>query len=378
MNERKAGWFGELLADHQAPCVSIYIPVNRAHPPADQDPVRFSTHLAEAEKTLLKNYSRQETQAVLGKLEEYRSNMDFWTGSSRDAVAFFASPDYVLAVDLEQHVPDTVIVGDSFHVKPLIRVLQSGDRYQLLCYSEKNIQLFEGSRYRLDRLELKNVPTNTYQISGMRLGKAVDSQLDLQTAEQQASEGPGAMVDPSNWQHFMRAVDKAVWENYSRPSKLPLIFVAVEEWHPRFHGISKNPYLEKEGIKLNPVHLPVERLREEAWKIMEPRFLANLDKLRNDFMAAKAHQKGSDVVGQVAEAAAFGRVGTLLVQENQHIPGKVIRDSGQIAPPERTNDHAEDVLDDLAEMVLRTDGQVLVLPQDSMPTDTGVAAIYRY
>jgi len=82
---------------------------------------------------------------------------------------------------------------------------------------------------------------------------------------------------------------------------------------------------------------------------------------------------------QVAEAAAAGRVGTLLVPENQHIPGKVLRNSGMIAPPERgTKDHAEDVLDDLAEMVLRTDGQVLVLPPDHMPTDTGVAAIYRY
>jgi hypothetical protein len=176
----------------------------------------------------------------------------------------------------------------------------------------------------------------------------------------------------------MRAVDKAVWENYSRPSKLPLILCAVEEWHPQFQNISKNPYLVKEGIKLSPVHLPMERLREEAWRIMEPGFRANLDRVTNDFRAAKAHHKGSDEVIQVAEAAAAGRVGTLLVQENQHIPGKVLRSSGQIAPPERTKDHAEDVLDDLAEMVLRTDGQVLVLPPDIMPTDTGVAAIYRY
>jgi len=38
----------------------------------------------------------------------------------------------------------------------------------------------------------------------------------------------------------------------------------------------------------------------------------------------------------------------------------------------------DDVLDDLAEMVLKMDGQVLVLPRENMPTDSGVAAIYRY
>ena len=58
-------------------------------------------------------------------------------------VSFFASPDYVIAVDLQERVDELVVVGDSFHVKPLIRVMQAGDRYQLLCFSEKNIELFE-------------------------------------------------------------------------------------------------------------------------------------------------------------------------------------------------------------------------------------------
>ena len=38
----------------------------------------------------------------------------------------------------------------------------------------------------------------------------------------------------------------------------------------------------------------------------------------------------------------------------------------------------DDVLDDLAEMVLKMDGQVYVLSSDQMPTDAGVAAVYRY
>jgi len=290
----------------------------------------------------------------------------------------FASADLVRVIDLHRPVDPAVFVADSFHVKPLIRVMQAGDRFQLLCFSEKNIEMFEGNRFRLDRLELKNVPTNVYQVSGMRLGKSVDSKTDLAMTELQAGEGAGSAITPSGVDQFMRAVDKAVWENYSRVSQLPLIFVAIEQWHHQFQGVSKNSYLMKEGIKLSPVHLPVERLRQEAWKIMEPIYQQKLEKLRNDFQAAKAHQKGSDEVFQVAEAAANGRVGTLLVQANQHIPGKLLRHSGLIQPADRNQPAAEDVLDDLAEMVLRADGQVLVLPPENMPTDTGVAAIYRY
>ena len=36
------------------------------------------------------------------------------------------------------------------------------------------------------------------------------------------------------------------------------------------------------------------------------------------------------------------------------------------------------MLDDLAELVLNTGGEVVVVPTDRMPTDTGVAAVYRF
>ncbi len=37
-----------------------------------------------------------------------------------------------------------------------------------------------------------------------------------------------------------------------------------------------------------------------------------------------------------------------------------------------------DVLDDLAEMVFKSKGEVVVLPKERMPSATGAAAIYRY
>ena len=43
-----------------------------------------------------------------------------------------------------------------------------------------------------------------------------------------------------------------------------------------------------------------------------------------------------------------------------------------------TRPDADDILDDLAEMVLAMKGRVVVVPTARMPTKTGVAAIYRY
>lgn len=380
MSEQNGNWLQELLAEHQPPCVSIYLPTGRAQPPAHQDPVRYGDHIRTAEEEMLRLYPRTKIEPILQKLRALAEDNTFWAGGDRDGVGVFASADFMQVVNLDQTVTDHVVVADSFHVKPLIRLIQSGDRYQVLCLALKDVKLFEGSRYRLTPLELRDVPSDVAAVAGMTLSHQTDAHIDLAQASRQQDEGKASGMGTPSVETFMRAVDRAVWEHYSRPQKLPLILCAVEEWHPLFHAISKNPYLMKEGIKLSPVHLPLERLKEEAWRIMEPIYREKLDRLSNDFKAARAHHQASDEVIEVAAAASTGRVGTLLVQDNVQIPGRIQRHSGQIVPidPRLEAPHVDDLLDDLAEMVLRTDGQVLVLPQDQMPTDTGIAAIYRY
>lgn len=78
-------------------------------------------------------------------------------------------------------------------------------------------------------------------------------------------------------------------------------------------------------------------------------------------------------------AAMFGalgaRVGTLLAEADRHIPGRVDPETGEVVLGEGGVD---DVLDDIAELVLKNGGQVVVTREAQMPTKTGIAAIYRY
>jgi hypothetical protein len=46
------------------------------------------------------------------------------------------------------------IVADSFHIKPLLRVLQSADRFEVLVITREHVRLFHGNRYALDEVEL--------------------------------------------------------------------------------------------------------------------------------------------------------------------------------------------------------------------------------
>lgn len=381
MREINVQWFNELLTDHQPPCVSIYLPVHRAQPPSHEDPVRFADKVEKMRQLLAKRYDDATIRQMVEKVNSVpTADPDFWVGP-RDGIAIFASRDHLHVIDLQRdprHTTDElVVVGDTFHVKPLIRAMQTGDRYHLLCVEIKEVRLFEGNRFRFDPIELRHVPQNPLDVAGMRLSDDVDSATDLASAPRMKSQGPAAPTEPVPVEHFLRAVDRAIWENYSRTAKLPLILCCAEQYQDPFHQLSRNQYLLPRGIALNPHRLSLDRLREEAWKIIGPMYEASINQLTNSFRAAKAHQKGSDQLMQVAEAASNGRVGTLLVQEDVQIPGMLQPASGLVLPPDPTHP-TDDVLDDLAEMVLKQDGRVLVLPPEAMPTDTGVAAIYRY
>ncbi len=43
-----------------------------------------------------------------------------------------------------------------------------------------------------------------------------------------------------------------------------------------------------------------------------------------------------------------------------------------------TNPKVDDLLDDLGELVTKMGGHVMVLPTNKMPSETGLAAIFRY
>jgi hypothetical protein len=67
-----------------------------------------------------------------------------------------------------------------------------------------------------------------------------------------------------------------------------------------------------------------------------------------------------------------------LIEADRHLPGRIDYASGRIEPDDLAHPEVDDVLDDLGELVLQKGGQMLVVPAERMPTQTGIAAIYRF
>jgi hypothetical protein len=177
---------------------------------------------------------------------------------------------------------------------------------------------------------------------------------------------------------FFRAVDRAVLEHHSRPSRLPLLLAALPAHHSRFRKVSRNPFLISDALEVHPESVPLDAVRDRAWRIVEAHRRARVAELVEAFGTARSQGLGADEPARVAAAAAAGRIATLLVEADRRLAGRVDAATGDIRAAELSRVDVDDVLDDVAELALRARGEVVVVPPEQMPTATGVAAIYRY
>ncbi len=373
----------EVASVRQPPCLSLYQPTHRHRPENQQDPIRFRNLVNELEASLRQKYPAVETRLLLEPFEALAQDDDFWN-HTLDGLAVLGGPSQFRVFRLQRPVAELAVVADSFHTKPLRRFLQSADHYQVLALSLSEIRLFQGNCDALDEIDpAAGVPRTMTEALGDELTEShltVASYGGVGHGSTPMHHGQGGKKDDAqvDEERFFRAVDRSVLEHHSRPSGLPLILAALPEHHHLFHQVSHNPFLMADGITINPDALQIDELRERAWQVVEPKYQARLVALADEFAAAKSKGLGSDELAEVARAAAAGRIATLLIESDRQIAGRLDGSKGRIEVAELSDPQADDLLDDLGELVEKMGGRVLVIPLERMPTRTGVAATFRY
>ena len=372
-----------LFENCDPPCLSLYQPTHRHRPDNEQDRVRFGILVKALEESLLQQVPKREIQTLLDPFLALADDRDVWN-HALDGLAVLGARGVFRVYRLQRPVPELVVVADSFHLKPLMRILQSADRYQVLGLNRQEARLFEGNRDALDEIALHpDVPHTLTDALGEEL---TDPHLTVasyggagsQTSMHHGHGGKEAEVGIDT-ERFFRAVDRGILQHHSQLSGLPLILAALPEHHHLFHEVSHNPFLVPESIDVHPDALSsTDELRERVWQLMEPRYLARLAALVEEFGNARSEGLGDDDLASVARAGVGGRVATALIEARREIPGRLDTLTGDIEPGDLAHPEVDDVLDDLGMLVVKMGGQVVIVPAERMPTKTGIAAIYRY
>lgn len=365
------------------PCLSLYQPTHRRHPENQQDPIRFRNLVKKLEESLLQEYTKDQIQPLLKPFLELADDREFWN-HTLDGLAVLGAKGLFRVYELQRPVAELAVVADSLHTKPLVRILQSADRFQILGVSRQAIKLFEGNRDALDEIEpAKGVPQTITEALGEELTEphqTVASYGGVGGSHSPMHHGHGGRESEVDIdaERFFRAVDREVLKHHSKPSGLPLILAALPEHHHLFHQVSHNPFLIAESIDVHPDALTIDELRQRAWQVIEPHYLARLAALVEQFRTARSRDLGSDELTHVAKAVVAGRVATLLIEADREVPGRTDAATGAIEFGDLAHPEVDDVLDDLGALALKLGGEVVIVPAERIPTKTGIAAIYRY
>lgn len=360
--------FNDLLAIGDGPCLSLYQTTHRSHPDNQQDPIRFRNLVDTLGESLAREYPQRDVKPLLAPLRTLLEDHEFWQ-HTLDGLVVLRNADRFEVFRLQRPVGELAVVADSFHTKPLMRILQSADRYQVLALSRNRFRLYEGNRDALDELTLPREmhdqvvtrvpePDRVVRTEGNRQGRADWTDIERD--------------------RYFRAVDRAVLQRQSKETALPLLLAALPEHHSAFRAVSHNPYLLREGLQVAPDALALDELRTRTWKAIEPRYLARLSWLVNGFGSAIGTGLASDDPTTVGRAVVAGAVGTLLVEAGRSVGGRLDRDSGEVRFADIAAPDVGDVLDDIAEEALRRGAEVVVVPSERMPVATGLAATFRF
>jgi hypothetical protein len=373
-----------LAADQRPPCISIYVQTALAFPDSKHGRVRYRNLADQAAALIREKHSLHEK--LVDQLSKLGEDRDFWEHRNR-GLAVLASPDVFERFDLSKEPTERTFLGDAFYLVPLLEDIQAAHRFHILCLQRDKIRLYQGTRDSLAPLEPPGVPLTVTDALGeeVRVQRKEQAPAGKSAGEPRpAPRGPNAPPGhPAtrddaklDAERFFRAVDHAVWEHLSRPAGLPLILVALPEHHAVFRSFSRNPQLLKAGVERSPAELSDQELRDLACQCMQSETLAREREILEGFKVALPRGLAAMDLRATSDAASQGRVSFLMIQANRIMTGPADSPKAGGEPPNGVL--ASELLNDVALDVLRRKGHVLVLPADRMPSDTGLAAAFRY
>lgn len=368
----------KLLALHPSPCLSLFMRTHRHAPEADQDPIRFKNLVKEAERLLADRYVGKEKDALLGPVSAL-STPGFWRERS-EGLALFHAPDRTAVYRLPVPLPDLAVVADSFHVKPLLRFLQSNRTFYVLVLSQKAVSLWVGTAAGVKPVDLSTLPRSLTEALGIERKEAHRTAWAVGGGGAvYQGRGTPESTKKDDLLRYFRAIDQALWQAL-REDRSPLFLAGAGSSFPIYREVCRYPFLAPGGIEGSFDTPTPEELHQRAWPVVEKHLRTLEDEAIADFQRLYDRKLASDILTEVAHAAVQGRIRRLLLGEGKRLFGRIEKGTGEVTlhGSQQVGPVDDDVLDDLAELVLARGGEILVVEQKRMPADAAAAATYRW
>ncbi len=380
MDEFKREDLRELIDNGSWPSVSIYMPMNRAED-VRQNHIRFKNLVRNSQKGLLDN-EYKNADKLLNKAYKVVEDQSFWIDRS-DGLAMFVSQDLFKLYRLTHSFEELFVIGERFHLKPMISVLSLNSRFYLLAAGQNEVRLFRCTRDNVEKIDSEDMPKSAEDTL-----KYDEPRRQLQFHNIVAPTGGGSTpkyhgqgvgIDDTkeNLYRFARHIDKGLGAALTEKDD-PLVFAGAEDLFAIFKEVTNHKNLLDVRIPGNSEHPRPEDLKNKAWSLLEPLFKEEENKAAEKFMNLKGTGMASTDLESIAPAAYFGRVEFLFVPVGIRKWGNFDPVRNKVEFHEDKQPRDQDLLDFCAVHTLLNSGRVFAVKPSEMPDKRVAAAVFRY
>jgi hypothetical protein len=323
--------------------------------------------------------STHEADAILAPLETLAQPRAF--ADQLAGLAVFLSSSFNVQHRLPVEVPELLVVADSFHIRPLLRYLESNQHFFVLLFNQNHVAFLKGSAEGLVPVPIEGLPHSMIEALGEEdRERSVHYHFGARGGHNPIYGG-GGKADSSRDEdraRFCRAVDQALW-SVLRDEKAPLIIAAPAREAALFRSITRYPHAVPEVLGGDLGKATLAEIHARTWPVAQKVVADREHEILDRYGRLVSSARAIDEVRAIAQFAIHGRVRDLLLARNVNLWGRLNRRTGDVALfGERGDERAEDVLDDIAEAVLLRGGDVWSFEEGRMPTKSSVAATLRW
>ncbi len=321
------------------PKVSIYL-----HKNEDAIDLRWTKLIKDVEEKLVKKIEKNKVHNYLKNLYDVEPHALITEKNA--GIAFFHCQEFTGFVEVPKKIDDSFFISKSFHLKPIFSWLQSEFEFYLLGLSKNQIKLFKGG------------------VTGLALVKKWSYSDNVEFEKKF-----------DNWDNFFRRTENELDKIFSQ-DRTPVVLAGLKEHISFYKKINKDPDLVMMSITGSINGKSIEELNLHAKSILNDIFESNKKTIINQFKELKTIKKATDELTLVVQNALKGKIKILGIAEDRYLWGKIDVKEGSIdLSREGAEFFNDDLLDDLAELVLAKGGKIISLKQMEMPTKNPIFAI---
>lgn len=349
----------KLARTHAFPAVTILLATDRRRPGNAEDRLRLRHLVDTATERLLREHDRREVQPLIERL--HRAGADADLAHPGAGLAILATADEAQVHRVPFPLPERVVVNETFALRDLLLGLHRTPRYRVLVLSPKVSRLVD-----VTAGAATEVHDGGFPVSVEPPREEGTPHRDLPIHETQDAEAH---------RFVFRAVDRAFGAVHAR-DPLPTVCSGVERDVAYFEEVTVHGSTLVGRVHGNHTGSPPHEVAAVAAPVAEAYFAGRRrDAVRAVEDAIGAHRAALGV-DEVWSCARDGRGRLLVVEEGFALPVRVT--GAHLEPAGEGDDRAVDAVDEIADAVLATGGDVEFVEPGALAAHDHIALVLRY